>query len=183
MKNKFLALALVLCLCFMQKSLASTQGQKDPIVNLNAVKDGKKTLYCEPDSEVSSCFVFTKIKNNVVGLFFVPGNHEEYTCFYGQISKKYSNILVGTGYELATYDELFNRNSFKPSIQSDDLNFNYKNFIINKTRKKVKFIGATINFDAIENPLQETLSGSDLYKKYDLKNQTPDPSICSKIKF
>jgi hypothetical protein len=187
MNNKLLVSLLVLSSCFgevTQESFAVPSGL-DPILNLNAVRDGKKILYCEPDRDFSSCFVFNKTKNNVVGLFFMPGNFNYSTCFYGQISKKYSNILVGTGYEEAEYEELFSRNTFKPSIQSDRLKFSYKKFVIDKTRKKVKFLGATINFDAWDSDqrLKETPSDSYFYKKNNLKDLTPDPINCSKIKF
>jgi hypothetical protein len=184
MKNKLLFLALVLSSCFAQESFATTDNDRaDPPINLNTVRDGKKILYCNIYNKPNICFVFNKIKNNVVGLFFIPLDYYYYTCFYGQISKKYPNILVGTGYELAEYDESFYRNSFKPIVQSDRLNFNYNNFVIDKTRKKAKFLGATINFDALDEGLSETSSNSAFYKKYYLNTQTPDPSICSKTKF
>jgi hypothetical protein len=70
-KNKLLVLALILSSCFggvAQESFAVPSGP-DPILNLNAVRDGRKILYCEPDRDFSSCFIFNKSKNNVVGLF------------------------------------------------------------------------------------------------------------------
>jgi hypothetical protein len=182
-KNKLLVLALILASCFTQKSFATTDNDRaDPPTNLNIVRDSKKILYCDIYGKSPTCFVFNKSRNNVVGLFFVPLDYYYYTCFYGQISKKYPNILVGTGYEEAFPKEFFHRNSFKQSIQSD-LNFNYKSFVIDKTRKKAKFLGATINLDALDNRLSRTLSDSAFYKNYYLKTQTPDPNICSKIKF